>query len=229
MLPPYKLILRLLVTSTLGISFWWYTGFTVLASPPEPDSDPDAMIPEIFQEPILSENPSQVEQGAYDYFYHCMPCHGDHGQGLTDEFRGMWVPDHQNCWAAGCHSGRPDEEGFPIPRDIPGVLNLDHFSTPESLFIYLKATHPPQYPGGLEAEQYWSVTAHLLNLSGRLPPDGQVGEETLVTEIPSSEVPMDNPPTSDNPEYHQEFAWSGLVWFVAAILLVSLALIRQTR
>lgn len=149
------------------------------ASPPIPDTDPDSgsMIPERLAVPELPENPTQVELGSDVYFYHCMPCHGDVGQGLTDEFRGIWVADHQNCWAPGCHGGRVGDQGFPVPKYIPGVLELPHFPTPESLYTYLNLTHPPQRPGVLSEEQYWAVTAHVLHLAGRLEADGQVGPQ----------------------------------------------------
>ena len=135
------------------------------------------MLPERLAIPQLPENPTQVEVGAEVYYYHCMPCHGDVGQGLTEEFRGVWVEDHQNCWARGCHTGRVEDEGFPIPKYVPGVLHLPSFPTPESLYTYLSIAHPPQRPGALTEQQYWSVTAHVLYLAGRLEADGHVGPQ----------------------------------------------------
>jgi hypothetical protein len=108
-----------------------------------------------------------------------MPCHGDHGQGLTDEFRQLWVEDHQNCWARGCHAGRLEDQGFPIPRVVPAVSSrpdqLLRFPAPEDLFAYLESTHPPQNPGVLKEDEYWAVTALLLSENQRLAPDGTVG------------------------------------------------------
>lgn len=86
-----------------------------------------------------------------------MPCHGDHGQGLTDEFRALWVEDHQNCWARGCHGGKKMDEGFPIPTFVPPIAGegkLTRFDSEQKLFDYLQATHPPQYPGRLEEDEY---------------------------------------------------------------------------
>ena len=65
--------------------------------------------------PVLPEHPTQVELGSSLYYYHCMPCHGDRGQGLTDEWREVWEEDHQDCWAKGCHSFRDQDEVFTIP------------------------------------------------------------------------------------------------------------------
>jgi len=122
--------------------------------------------------PPLPENPTQIELGRYLYWRNCMPCHGDRGQGLTDEWRAVWVPDHQNCWARGCHSGRADEKGFPIPTVVPPLIGpgrLEHFSSPEILYEYLHKTHPPQNPGYLQENEYRAITLFLLAENGRGP------------------------------------------------------------
>jgi hypothetical protein len=129
--------------------------------------------------PVLPDNPTQLDVGKSLYYYHCMPCHGDYGQGLTDEFRSIWVEDHQNCWARGCHSGRPGEEGFPIPKVIPAVnetaASEAMFPTRNDLFAYLKATHPPQYPGKLKDEEYRALSAFVYMLAGREEAASQAG------------------------------------------------------
>jgi mono/diheme cytochrome c family protein len=129
--------------------------------------------------PELSKHPSQVETGSSIYYYHCMPCHGDQGQGLTDEWRAVWEEDHQDCWASGCHSLRDADKTFTIPTVVPPLIGSTHlenrFSTPEKLFEYLKATHPPQSPGILNDEEYWALTAYLLAKNGVIPPQGEVG------------------------------------------------------
>src|SRR5215467_8930723 len=38
-------------------------------------------------EPTLPAQPSQADYGSQVYWLNCSPCHGDRGQGLTDEFR----------------------------------------------------------------------------------------------------------------------------------------------
>jgi hypothetical protein len=129
--------------------------------------------------PKLSEHPSQVETGSSIYYYRCMPCHGDQGQGLTDEWRAVWEEDHQDCWASGCHSVRDADEVFTLPTVIPpviGSIDLENrLSTPEKLFEYLKETHPPQSPGILKDEEYWALTAYLLAKNGVISPQGEVG------------------------------------------------------
>jgi len=127
-------------------------------------------------EPVLPESPTQVDIGRNLYYFHCMPCHGDQGQGLTDEFREIWVEDHQNCWARGCHTGRSELAAFYIPRSIPAVIGtpqaLRPFQTAEELFAFLRATQPPQRPGALDDSEYWALTSFLLHENGRpLPGD----------------------------------------------------------
>ena len=72
--------------------------------------------------PVVPENPTPVDLGRQVYYLNCMPCHGDAGQGLTEEWRNVWVEDHRNCWAKGCHGGRLEDEGSPLPRTIPAVM-----------------------------------------------------------------------------------------------------------
>jgi len=139
--------------------------------------------PNVLDVPVLPDNPTEVQVGEVVYYYNCMPCHGDHGQGLTDEFRQIWVEDHQNCWARGCHGGRRDDQGFPIPKTVPAVSarpdQLQRFASPEDLFDYLESTHPPQMPGVLKEDEYWAVTALLLSSNQRLASDGAVGPQTV--------------------------------------------------
>jgi hypothetical protein len=137
-----------------------------LASP-TPTYDP-------FVEPPLPTNPTEYELGRDVYWHWCMPCHGDRGQGLTDEFRGMWEPDHQNCWARGCHTGRREDQGFPIPTVVPALVGADHltqFSSVQELADFLKATHPPQSPGILKDEEYHAIALFVFTMDGRLPVD----------------------------------------------------------
>jgi mono/diheme cytochrome c family protein len=138
------------------------------AAPPALTATPDRLAP-----PVLPANPSLVERGSELYWRHCMPCHGDKGQGLTDEWRAVWVSDHQNCWARGCHAGRPGDEGFPMPRAVPAVAGasgaLARFRTAGDLCAYLRRTQPPQEPGRLSDAEYRALAAYLLALNGRPP------------------------------------------------------------
>jgi hypothetical protein len=115
--------------------------------------------------PVVPENPTPIDLGHQVYYLNCMPCHGDVGQGLTEEWRNAWVDDHRNCWAKGCHGGRVEDEGFPLPKTIPAVMgagaDTTRYASSEELNTYLVRTHPPQRPGALEEAEYEEVTAFL--------------------------------------------------------------------
>ena len=138
---------------------------------------PQMPVEDRLAEPVLPESPTQVDIGRNLYYFHCMPCHGDRGQGLTDEFREIWVEDHQNCWGRGCHTGRSEMEAFYIPRSIPAVIGtsqaLGHFQTAGDLFAFLRATQPPQRPGALDDAEYWALTSFLLHENGRPLPGSE--------------------------------------------------------
>jgi len=138
---------------------------------------PTVQVVERLAEPPLPANPTQYEWGRYLYWLNCMTCHGDRGQGLTEEFRILWDADHQNCWERGCHAGRTEDQGFPLPRTIPAVISengaLLPFATADALYQFLRTTHPPQHPGYLPDDQYWALTTYLLVQNNRLAP-GQV-------------------------------------------------------
>ena len=144
---------------------------------PETVSVPTPQMPveDRLAEPVLPESPTQVDIGRNLYYFHCMPCHGDRGQGLTDEFREIWVEDHQNCWGRGCHTGRSELAAFYIPRSIPAVIGtpqaLGLFQTADDLFTFLRATQPPQRPGALADSEYWALTSFLLHENGRPLPE----------------------------------------------------------
>jgi hypothetical protein len=157
-------ILLLLAGVGLPLSAWhdlpsaYAAGAATSVHFPTPTYDPLAT-------PALPEHPSEYDLGKYQYYFDCMPCHGDLGQGLTDAFRAVWVEDHQNCWGRGCHGGRVQDEGFPIPTYVPDVISsddtLNQFGDFGMLEQYLHDTHPPQYPGKLEDRQYQDLAVYL--------------------------------------------------------------------
>ena len=159
---------------------------------PTPTYDP-------FAEPPLPPNPTEYELGRNLFWKWCMACHGDKGQGLTDEFRGMWVPDHQDCWARGCHTGRRDDTGFPIPTVVPALVSdvhLAEFSSLQELADFLKATHPPQSPGILKDDEYHAIAFFVFTMNERLlaEPSLTVPHVPTVTEtLLPSEEPDTNP------------------------------------
>jgi hypothetical protein len=98
-----------------------------------------------------------------------LPCHGDRGQGLTDEFRQTYPEEEQYCWESGCHGERPYDQGFKLPVKIPAVIGpatLQKFPDAAALHGYIAAAMPYWKPGSLDEEQTWSVTAYLLRENG---------------------------------------------------------------
>jgi len=146
---------------------------------PTPEPDPLAI-------PTLPENPGPLDVGRVTYYYNCMPCHGDKGQGLTDEWRLVWEEDHQDCWSRGCHGGKAGDQAFPIPRYIPPVMgpssSLTRFTSEEALSDFLWTSHPPQRPGALDETECDALAAFLIQ---NIPPSTispgipQVGEAKL--------------------------------------------------
>ncbi len=125
--------------------------------------------PDRLAEPTLPPDPSQADYGAQVYWLSCLPCHGDRGQGLTDEFRAAYPPEEQYCWERGCHGENPYESGFTLPKSIPAVISpqaLAKFSDAAQLQAYIRAAMPFWKPGSLSDDEAWRVTAFLLRQNG---------------------------------------------------------------
>jgi len=121
--------------------------------------------PDRLAEPTLPASPSQGDRGAQVYWLSCMPCHGDKGQGLTDEFRATYPSEEEYCWESGCHGANPYESGFTLPKKIPAVIGpeaLGKFSDAAQLNAYVRAVMPFWKPGSLTEEEAWRVTAFIL-------------------------------------------------------------------
>jgi cytochrome c len=126
-------------------------------------SQPTPTIDRLAAPPTV-ENPTQADEGAQLFWLHCQPCHGDRGQGLTDEWRAQYPPDHQNCWTSGCHGRPPYEEGFILPTVVPPVIendSLERFETMEQVYDFIAASMPYENPGQLSEEEYLALTAFL--------------------------------------------------------------------
>lgn len=125
--------------------------------------------PDRLAEPTLPPTPSQADYGAQVYWLSCLPCHGDKGQGLTDEFRETYPPEEQYCWERGCHGPNPYESGFTIPMSIPAVIGPDtigKFTDAAQLHAYIHVAMPFWKPGSLTEDEAWRVTAFLMRENG---------------------------------------------------------------
>ena len=194
----------------------------VRAQSPTPTYDP-------LEEPPLPENPTELELGRNLYWHWCMPCHGDIGQGLTDEFRAVWESDHQNCWDRGCHAGHPGDMGFKIPTVVPAIVRssqLDEFSSLQSLTDYLNSTHPPQHPGILEEKEYRAIASFVFTMNQRTLEDIQPTETPTAVPSPT----LASTPTSSLLPSNETDSPLGLWPAIGlAVILTALLLIRQTR
>lgn len=125
--------------------------------------------PDRLARPTLPPVPSQADYGAQIYWLSCLPCHGDRGQGLTEEFRQTYPPEDRNCWASGCHGKRPYENGFQLPEQVPALIGkgaLEKFQNAAALQSYIHAAMPYWKPGSLSEKDAWDVTAYLLKMNG---------------------------------------------------------------
>ena len=118
--------------------------------------------------------PTQADEGAQLYYQICMVCHGDRGQGLTDEWRGaLDIPD-QDCWQSRCHASNHPPDGFVFPKAVPAVVSpgmVARFETGLDLYHFIKTRMPWQAPGSRSDEEYWQLTAYMLRANGIQPPD----------------------------------------------------------
>jgi quinol-cytochrome oxidoreductase complex cytochrome b subunit len=159
---------------------WWLYNvigtYTASQMPPTPapTSAPDPNADRLAR-PILTseEKPTQLDDGSLIYWKICLTCHGDRGQGLTDEWRAVFGGD-ENCWASKCHAANHPPQGFLIPRDrlapaIKGLGTLTRFNTAQELYDYIVVSMPWWNPNSLTTEQAWQVTAYTLKMNGSLP------------------------------------------------------------
>jgi len=163
----WRRLLALLVSGLLALAFLLWLNGAVLAGPDDPppmDTARDRLAP-----PSMSDPPTLVEQGHYNYYLSCMVCHGDRGQGLTEEWRNAGDPADANCWQSHCHAANHPPEGFVLPRYAPpliGVGTLSRFQTVGQLHGYIQSAMPWQMPGSLDDEVYWQLAAFLAATHG---------------------------------------------------------------
>jgi cytochrome c len=145
------------------------------------ETTPTFIPSERLAQPTLPAEPSQADQGAVDYWLNCMVCHGDQGQGLTDEFRMLYPPEEQTCWQSGCHGNRPYADGFTLPTAIPPVTGpeapLHNFKDASVLYAFISTAMPWHKPASLQPEVYWRLTAYLLRENGYQNPYEELGPE----------------------------------------------------
>jgi mono/diheme cytochrome c family protein len=184
-------------------------------------------------EPTLPAVPSQADHGAQAYWLSCMPCHGDRGQGLTDEFRATYPPEEEYCWESGCHGANPYESGFTIPKKIPGVIGestLAKFADATQLNAYIRATMPFWKPGSLTEEESWRVTAYILRQNNLWDASAELNASNATdVKIPRGAflTPVVTPQPAEDPEGEGSTIW--LIGAGIVILMVLLFILKKFR
>jgi hypothetical protein len=130
-------------------------------------------------EGLLNLHTEQLKQAAPLYEIKCSTCHGVMGGGL-EESRQNFPVEHKRCEY--CHNplnpprmsvlqmeqlGTAFSIGEPPPLSGEGALAS--FPSAQALHRYIRAAMPRHAPGHLSDEEYWGVTAYVLNLLGALP------------------------------------------------------------
>lgn len=133
------------------------------------DTPSDGAQPERLIAPPLPENPTQLDCGAYQFAQVCMACHGDKGQGLTDEWRAAWGVEEMNCWQSKCHASNHPPEGFEFPMFAPRIIGegaLSRFQTAADLHNFISTKMPWHAPGSLDDKIYWQLVTFLATSNG---------------------------------------------------------------
>lgn len=173
----------------LGIAL---TGLTTPAAAQGGTPTPPPMIERLEPAPMVDrlaappmpDNPTQADYGAQVYYQICMVCHGDRGQGLTDEWRGVLDLEDQDCWQSRCHASNYPPGGFVFPKYVPpviGPLVINRFQSALELHDYIQAKMPWQAAGTRSEEEYWQLTAFLLRLNGIDPGRAPLDQERAAT------------------------------------------------
>ncbi len=186
---------------------------TPLVATQEPEPTPEV---DRLAAPYLPNNPTQADLGAQVYYQVCMACHGDKGQGLTEEWRVIWKEDY-NCWQSECHGNDHPPHGFSFPQTcckaVIGPTTLATYETAQDLFTYTYETMPWWNPGYMPIEDFWQVTNFLMRQNGAIP-DGIVLDATNAFAFnvhPGSPLP-------DGDEKNQALLVSGVLMTAASIL-----------
>jgi hypothetical protein len=189
------------------------------AQDPTPEPGGMVAITDMMVPPPLPENPTQADYGQQTYYYVCMACHGDRGQGLSPEWIEEWDLEPNACWQSKCHASNHPPDGFILPHTIPGVVGAvltDRFGSALDLYTYIKAAMPWHAPGTLKDEEYWNVTAFLLRLN-----ELDEGVETLDA-ARAAQIVWRTPPAVPTPVPTAASAPAPVVWLAAGVVLAGL-------
>ena len=162
---------------------------TVVAQSTGDDPAPMGDVRDRLAPPPISDPPTLVELGHYEYYLYCMVCHGDRGQGLTEEWRNAGDPADANCWQSRCHASNYPPGGFELPRYAPPLIGdyaLARFATTGDLYDYIRLSMPWHMPGALEEEQYRRIAVFLADANGATGLNGAAAWAEIAAGLPTS-------------------------------------------
>lgn len=157
------------------------------------------LVPDDLSAPVLPADPDQVELGSVTYYQICLACHGNWGQGLTDEWRETGFGADMNCWQSKCHASNHPPQGFEFPRQIPAILGkgtLSGINNARQLYLIIYETMPWWNPGSLSTEESLNLTAYLMEARGELPEGINLNVsnlEAFALHAPASEIVNEKP------------------------------------
>jgi hypothetical protein len=215
-----KLVFLSLLAIGIGLLFALHPANDVSAQTQPPPVMPP--LPRELDPPPTIYPPTQISLGSQVYYQVCMACHGDRGQGLTDEWRAALDPPDRNCWQSGCHNPRHPPGGFIFPRYVPAVVSpgmVARFTNALELHDFIQNKMPWQAPGGLTDEEYWQLTAFLVSANGINPGAGALNAANAASIRLRLEAKTPAPPV---PSSGVHWAWMGLVAILGLSLLVLL-------
>jgi len=115
--------------------------------------------------------PAQADTGEQTYWGMCMSCHGDKGQGLTEDWKNSFPPEEKNCWDSGCHASDAPANSFELPQTgipaLAGAGALARFSNSFELYRHIHENMPFARAGSLTSAEAWSLTAYVLRINDR--------------------------------------------------------------
>jgi quinol-cytochrome oxidoreductase complex cytochrome b subunit len=115
--------------------------------------------------------PAQADTGEQTYWGMCMSCHGDKGQGLTEDWKNSFPPEEKNCWDSGCHASDAPANSFELPQTgtpaLAGAGALARFSNSFELYRHIHENMPFARAGSLTSAEAWSLTAYILRMNER--------------------------------------------------------------
>ena len=212
------------LTGMILLTGWWsYTAIKTSTAPkptPAPALPTPASNAERLARPALvsPKNPTQLDQGTLIYWGVCMACHGDRGEGLTNEWRAVYGED-KNCWASKCHASNHPPQGFVIPRDrlppaVTGLGALTRYNTAQQLYDYIVVTMPWWKPGSLTPAKAWAVTAYILKMNGTLP------QGVVLDGTDASAIPVHHAVNVSQDDHVGELILAALLVLVAVVLVL---------